>query len=87
MPWAVEVKKREIKNLELMEKRLRKKVIEVLRSLEEDPFSLPYEKLRGRERIYRVRVADIRIVYLVDKKRRKVVVLRIRRREKAYRRV
>jgi len=87
LPWAVEVKKREIKNLELMEKRLRKKVIEVLRSLEEDPFSLPYEKLRGRERIYRVRVADIRIVYLVDKKRRKVVVLRIRRREKAYRRV
>ena len=85
MLWIVEIKKTEIKNLELMEKGLRRRVIEILHSLEEDPFSLPYEKLKGRERIYRVRVSDIRIIYLVDKKRRKVIVLRIRRRRKAYR--
>jgi len=81
----VKIKKTEIKNLELMEKGLRRRVIEILHSLEEDPFSLPYEKLKDRERIYRVRVSDIRIIYLVDKKRRKVIVLRIRRRRKAYR--
>ncbi|RLG44191.1 MAG: type II toxin-antitoxin system RelE/ParE family toxin [Thermoproteota archaeon] len=85
MPWIVKIKKTEIKNLELMEKGLRRRVIEILHSLEEDPFSLPYEKLKDRERIYRVRVSDIRIIYLVDKKRRKVIVLRIRRRRKAYR--
>lgn len=87
MPWILEIKKREVKNLELMEKRLKKKVMEVLHSLEEGPFSLPYEKLKGREGIYRVRIADIRIIYFVDKRRRKVLVLRIRRRKKAYRRM
>jgi len=63
------------------------RVLEKLRLLKENPYSLPYEKLRGYENIYRVRVGKYRAIYEIDKNQRVVCILRIEKRGRAYQRI
>lgn len=81
--FKVVVKKAALREIKKESKENKRRVFTSLRRLE-DPFSLPYEKLRGEEDIYRVRVGDFRIIYYLAKDKGEVVVLRIRHRGKAY---
>ncbi len=53
--------------------------------LEEDPRPHDAVELRGHRDYYRVRFEGYRVVYRVSDSRRRVAVLRIRRRDQAYR--
>ncbi|MFQ6137417.1 MAG: type II toxin-antitoxin system RelE/ParE family toxin [Candidatus Hydrothermarchaeales archaeon] len=81
--FKVIVKKAALKEIRKESKENKRRVFNSLKKLE-NPFSLPYEKLRGEEDIYRIRVGDFRIIYYLAKDRKEVVVLRIRKRGKAY---
>lgn len=62
------------------------RIIQSVESLEQNPFPAQCKKLKGAERIYRLRVGDYRILYEVDTKRRHIVIHYVRHRRKAYRR-
>ena len=55
--FKVVVKKAALKQIEKESVRTKKRVFKALRKLE-SPFSMPYEKLRGEEGVYRIRVGD-----------------------------
>ncbi len=81
--FSVVVKKAALKEIKKETEETKRRIFKSLEKLE-NPFSVPYEKLRGEEDIYRIRVGDFRIIYHINKDKNEVVVFRIRRRGGAY---
>jgi mRNA interferase RelE/StbE len=77
------VKKAALKEIKKETRGTKNRIFDSLKKLE-NPFAIPYEKLRGKENVYRIRVGDFRVIYYVDKDKNEVVVFRIRRRGRAY---
>ncbi|NJE26323.1 type II toxin-antitoxin system RelE/ParE family toxin [Thermococcus sp. MV5] len=78
--------KKAAKQVQTLEKAHMQKLKEILLSLRENPFSYPYKKIRGEENIYRIRVGKFRILYEVNDKDHLVIIFKIERRERAYKR-
>ena len=64
---------------------LKRRVGAVIDRLSEDPRPPGVRKLVGRERLYRIRVGQYRVVYEVDDKEQLIRVTRIRHRREVYR--
>jgi mRNA interferase RelE/StbE len=62
------------------------RIIKAVEALADTPFPSPARKLRGSERIYRVRVGDYRVIYQVESELKAVIVYYVRHRKRAYRR-
>jgi len=74
----------------LTEKKLREKIKETIFSLSRYPYvlrELDVEKLVGMEGTYRVRIGDIRIIFVVDKNERTIYVTHIGYRGSIYRNI
>ena len=72
------------KDLNAIDKKIKPKIISALLNLRNNPFA--GKKLSGRLRnCYSLRVWPYRIIYLLDKKRLLVLVIRISQRSKVYR--
>jgi mRNA interferase RelE/StbE len=63
----------------------RRRIIEKIRVLLQEPRGLGTEKLAGYEDRYRVRQGDYRIVYLIDDKALTVTVYKVGHRKEVYR--
>jgi mRNA interferase RelE/StbE len=61
------------------------RIWERIESLGETPFPQQAVKLRGAQRLYRIRVGAYRIIYEVDQEAQHVVVHYVRHRREAYR--
>ncbi len=81
--FEVFLHRRVLKFLENLREKDKKKVFQAIEKLS-DPFSQPYEKLRGKKNIYRIVVGNYRIIYHVDKKNKIVSVLLVDKRERVY---
>ena len=55
-----------------------------IRELHNNPRPIGVRKLKGHERLYRIRVGYYRVIYEIDDRAKMVLVTRIRLREKAY---
>ena len=84
--FEVYVSKKALKGLKEMPKEYRERILRLLRRLEEDPLPEEYDvkKLRGFENAFRIRIGKYRVVYKVDWRERKVYVVFIGHRGKAY---
>jgi len=81
--FKVYLHRRVLKFLENLREEDKKKIFRAIEKLS-DPFSQPYEKLRGKKNIYRIVVRNYRIIYHVDKKNKIVSVLLVDKRERVY---
>jgi mRNA interferase RelE/StbE len=63
----------------------RRRIIEKIRGLSQDPRGLGTEKLAGYEDRDRVRQGDYRIVYLIDDKALTIAVYKVGHRKEVYR--
>jgi len=63
------------------------KIRTILSVLKENPYGYPYKKIRGETSLYRIRVGKYRILYEVDKRNRRVIILKVDEREKVYRKL
>ena len=70
------------KFLDKLDAATRKRIAGRLRLLSDNPFALPYKKIRDRDKTYSIRVGDYRIIYSV--KGNEVRILRIDKRERIY---
>ncbi|ADC66631.1 plasmid stabilization system [Ferroglobus placidus DSM 10642] len=70
------------KFLDSLDESNRERIKEKLRLLVENPFSLPYKKIKGRESTYRIRVGNFRIIYSI--RGREIRILKIDKRERIY---
>lgn len=83
--YKVSVKASAQKELNSLPKQIVSRVYAGLTQLAENPFPAGYKKLRGEKpATYRVRVGDYRILYIVDTKRKTLVVTGIGHRNKVY---
>ena len=84
--FEVYVSKKALKGLKELPQEYRAKVLELLEEFKKNPLPDNYDvkKLKGFENAYRVRVGKYRVVYKVDWDERKVFVVFIGHRGKAY---
>ncbi len=85
--FAVIVANRARRSLKKLTNNYRRRVLELLRLLQNDPVPAALydlKKLKGLEDTFRVRIGDIRVVYEVSWEKRAVHVLVIESREGAY---
>jgi mRNA interferase RelE/StbE len=57
--------------------------IKAVETLVDNPFQQQHRKLRGSERVYRIRVGDYRVIYQVDTKTK--IIYHVRHRREVYR--
>uniref|UniRef100_A0A7C3YPB8 Type II toxin-antitoxin system RelE/ParE family toxin n=2 Tax=Geoglobus ahangari TaxID=113653 RepID=A0A7C3YPB8_9EURY len=81
--FKVKLHRRVIKFLQKLNENDRKRIFSAIERLE-DPFSQPYEKIKGRKDLYKIRVGDYRIIYRVDKENKIVSVHLVDKRERVY---
>jgi mRNA interferase RelE/StbE len=55
-----------------------------VKELSNNPRPIGVRKLKGYERLYRIRVGHYRVVYEIDDQAKMVLVTRVRRRQEAY---
>lgn len=73
------------KELKALDRQIRRRVIEKVTALCEDPFPAGTKKLKGEPDHFRIRVGDYRVVYRIDGARVVVVIVRIGHRREVYR--
>ena len=69
----------------LRDESLKRRLVNALRALEENPHPLGSAKLQGESELYRVRVGDYRIIYQVRDTVLLVLVVQIGHRREIYR--
>ncbi|HII67023.1 MAG TPA: type II toxin-antitoxin system RelE/ParE family toxin [Thermococcaceae archaeon] len=78
--------KKAAKRVQNLENSHKNKLKEIIITLRENPFSYPYKKIKGEENIYRIRIGKFRILYEVDEKNNLIIIFKVERRERAYKR-
>ncbi|MEM3762073.1 MAG: type II toxin-antitoxin system RelE/ParE family toxin [Archaeoglobaceae archaeon] len=71
--------------LQKLDVETRARIKEKLIKLSENPFSIPYKKIKGRENTYSIRVGKYRIIYTL--RREEIWILKIDKRERVYERI
>lgn len=84
MRFEVRLSKKASKQLDSLDNSIRRRILQRLEELEEEPFPLGAIKLQGWENIYRVRVGDCRILYEILRKERLLLIDKIDHRSKVY---
>jgi mRNA interferase RelE/StbE len=72
------------KDLETLEANVVKRVFPKIEKLATQPRPAGCRKLVGEENLWRIRVGDYRVIYSIDDNTRKVDVISVRHRSKAY---
>ena len=85
MAYRIELKRSAKKELDKAPKTISGRLQAAIDGLAAEPRPAGARKLRGRERTYRIRVADWRIVYELHDDRLVVLVTRVRHRKDVYR--
>ncbi len=82
--YAVELKPSARKELEALPNTVLTRVIRKIESLAPDPRPPGCKKLKGYKDLWRVRIGDWRIVYIINDAVRRVSVTRVAHRSKVY---
>lgn len=85
-PCAVEWKRSALKELRQCPKETRRRVLEAVERLSEDPYRQGTRKLAGRPDSRRFRVGDYRVIYTVHNDQLVIQVVRVGHRKDVYRR-
>ena len=82
--YAVDVKPSARKELESLPGTVLSRVMRKLESLAQDPRPTGCKKLKGYKDLWRVRIGDWRVVYIIDDGAKAVSITRIAHRSKVY---
>ena len=85
MKFEIELSSRAYRFLKNIDKVVYNRIIKKLEGLSEDPFPPDAKKVAGRkEKAFRVRVGDYRILYVVYFNKETILILNMDKRPKAY---
>ena len=82
--YSILITKTAEKDLNVLDNLVKKRVIEHILYLKENPRPHGVKKLRGLANAWRLRIADIRLLYEIDDKKKEVKIYRIKHRSKVY---
>jgi mRNA interferase RelE/StbE len=82
--YTIEIKPSTRKELERLSDRFIARIASKIEGLSSDPRPSGCKKLRGYKDLWRIRVGDCRIVYIIDDPRKIVSITRIAHRQSVY---
>ncbi len=84
--YAIVFKKSAAKELQGLPKRTQQKVLDAVRLLSLNPYTelLQIKKMKGAESLYRVRIQDYRVIYLIENQTIKVTIIKVGHRGEVY---
>ncbi|MFI5235104.1 MAG: type II toxin-antitoxin system RelE/ParE family toxin [Gemmatimonadales bacterium] len=85
MSYTVSLSKAALRDLEALQQKDRRRIEREIDQLAADPRPDGCKKLKDMNGLYRVRVGDFRILYLIEDKQLLVLVVRLANRRDAYR--
>lgn len=81
----LEFSKNSSKFLKKCEKEITKRILEKIEKLCTNPFLQDCKRVEGRaEKVFRIRIGDYRVLYIILKEENKLLVSSIDKRERAY---
>jgi len=85
-PFAIVFKKSALKELENLPAKVQQKILDALQLLALNPYTelLQIKKLKGADSLFRFRIQDYRVIYLIEDKTVKVTVIKIGHRKEVY---
>ena len=85
MAYTVEFSTSALREFNALERAVQRRIATRIDGLAGNPFPSGTAKLQGEPGLYRIRVGDYRVIYRVDGKRVRVLVLKIGHRREVYR--
>ncbi len=85
-PYAVVFKKSALKELQKLPTRIQQKVLDAVQLLALNPYTelLQIKKMKGADSLYRLRIQDYRVIYLIEAQIIKVTIIKIGHRQDVY---
>jgi mRNA interferase RelE/StbE len=85
-PYEVVFKKSALKDLQSLPQRIQQKVLDAVQLLSLNPYTelLQIKKMKGADALYRVRIQDYRIIYLIENQIIKITIIKIGHRGEVY---
>nr|BAJ48236.1 plasmid stabilization system protein [Candidatus Caldarchaeum subterraneum] len=85
MKYRVVLSRRAYRTLGTLDKTVRKRIVEKLDELGDNPYPRGCIKIHEKNDIYRIRVGDYRVLYKIDNKQTTILIIKIDHRETVYR--
>lgn len=84
--YEVIFKKSAVKELQALPQKMQQKIIDAVNLLSLNPYTelLQIKKMKGIEGLYRIRIQDYRVIYLIENQRIKISVIKIGHRKDVY---
>lgn len=85
-PYEIVFKKSAVKELNALPQRVQRKILDAVQLLSLNPYTelLQTKKMKGAESLYRVRVQDYRVIYVIENHLIKVTIIKIGHRKEIY---
>ncbi|MBI3495503.1 type II toxin-antitoxin system RelE/ParE family toxin [Candidatus Berkelbacteria bacterium] len=80
MTWRLAIDPKVRKQLRKIPLNYSKRILGVIEGLPLDPYTGDIEKMEGQDEIWRRRIGDYRIFYMLDRRERLVYVFKVKRR-------
>jgi mRNA interferase RelE/StbE len=84
--YEIVFKKSAVKELQALPQKIQQKIIDAVRLLSLNPYTdlLQIKKMKGADSLYRVRIQDYRVIYLIENQIIKVTIIKIGHRKEVY---
>ncbi len=84
--YEIVFKKSAAKELHGLPKKIQQKILDAVQLLSLNPYTelLQIKKMKGADSLYRVRIQDYRVIYLIENQIIKVTIIKIGHRKEVY---
>ncbi len=84
--YDIVFKKSALKELQALPQKIQQKIIDATTLLASNPYTelLQIKKLKGADSLYRIRIQDYRIIYLIENHLIKITVIKVGHRKEVY---
>lgn len=84
--YEIVFKKSAAKELQALPKKVQQKILDAVQLLSLNPYTelLPIKKMKGADSLYRVRIQDYRVLYVIENRLIKVTIIKIGHRKEVY---
>ena len=84
--YDVVFKKSAVKEFQSLPQKIQQKILDAVQLLSLNPYTelLQIKKMKGADSLYRVRIQDYRVIYLIENQIIKVTIIKIGHRKEVY---
>ena len=82
--YKIEYSEDSTKELKKIQKNDVRKIIAKIELLGDDPFPYGHKKIKGKLKLWRIRIGDYRVIYSVEQQKLIIEIIRVRNRKDVY---